>query len=159
MTCRNALKRTLFTGLVALLLSPLLAQASIEKTVMASYDLATGKSAHYQLHIISREKQTTFSVTPLNAQDNTPSTFKMYLCFDRLYGTAKHGQYRASAVNINKSDLRLSNIGYFVSEQNLATWWLYLNDHEDLMLNAEVGGLLVIDPNLLNNKVDKCDKN
>ncbi|MFI7782602.1 hypothetical protein EN46_01705 [Citrobacter amalonaticus] len=159
MTCRNVLKLAVFTSLMIFLLSPLLAQARIENTILASYDLASEKSTHYQLQINAQEKQTTFTLTPLGTQDKSPSIFKVFICLKQQYDTAKHGEFRVSAVNTNKSDLRMTNLGYFVSEQNLETWWLHLNDNEQLMFNPEVGGLLVTDPITLNHHIGKCAKN
>ncbi|HCA7077509.1 TPA: hypothetical protein MX214_004801 [Citrobacter sedlakii] len=157
MTCQNAIKRTVYPALALFIITPFLTQASIEKTIMANYDFSTGRSAHYQLQIHTGEKQTTFTMTPPGTTDNTPSMFKVALCLDSIYPTAKHGELRVSAVNTDKKDQRMSNIGYFVSEQNLETWWLHLNEKEDLMFNQDVGGLLVTDPNALNKNIDNCE--
>ncbi|HCD1255914.1 TPA: hypothetical protein JD854_RS12755 [Citrobacter amalonaticus] len=136
-----------------------MAQARIENTIIASYDLASEKSTHYQLQIHTQEKQTTFTLAPLGTQDNSPSIFKVFICLKQQYGSAQYGEFRVSAVNTNKNDLRMTNLGYFVSEQNLETWWLHLNENELLMFNPEVGGLLVTDPITLNHHIDKCAKN
>lgn len=159
MTCQNVRKRVLFTSLMLFFLAPVLAQARIDNTILASYDLASDKSTHYQLQINTQEKQTTFSMTPIGTQDNTPSIFKVFICLDPINDAAKHGEFRASAVNTNKNDVQMTNVGYFVSEQNLETWWLNLNDNENLMFNPEVGGLLVTDLNAQSNHIDKCNKN
>lgn len=159
MTCQNVRKRVLFTSMMIFSLVPLLAQAGISNTILASYDLASDKSTHYQVHIKTQEKQTTFSLTPIGMQDNTPSFFKVFICLDRINDTAKYGEFRVSAVNTNKNDFRMTNVGYFVSEQNMKTWLLKLNDNENLMFNPEVGGLFVTDLNTQDNHINKCSKN
>ncbi|HAT8014133.1 hypothetical protein [Citrobacter rodentium] len=131
--------------------------ANIENTVIANYDLATGKSSHYDLLISQNGAESTVTVLPFGMSDNSPSIFKVSTCINRFAGTTKQGEFRFSAAETNKNDVRLSNIGYFVNEHNLRTWWIRLNDKQNLMFNEDVGGMMIANAGLFNNQLCPLD--
>ncbi|POT58648.1 hypothetical protein C3432_12270 [Citrobacter amalonaticus] len=142
--------------LVCSLFTPFMAQAHIENTIVADYDLATGKSSHYELFVNGTGKQATLTIVPQGSPHNSPSVFKVSACITRTSGNLKQGEYRFSAADADKNDVRLSNISYFVSEHNLRAWWIHLNSEQTLMFNPDVGSLIVSDPKIFNISTSMC---
>ncbi|MDM3161638.1 hypothetical protein [Citrobacter sp. Cf118] len=122
------------------------AHAHIENTVVASYDLNSGKNAHYELIMSSQNKSTALTFIPLAKNNEAPSTFEISACINRFAGTTKQGEFHFSDAKADKNDPRLSNFSTFVNEHNLHTWWIHLNPQQNLLFTQDIGGLLVTDP-------------
>ncbi|MEG1124989.1 MAG: hypothetical protein RSE62_22965, partial [Citrobacter sp.] len=148
MKCQTATNAVLMATIICSLFMSFMAQANIEKTVIAEYDLASGKSSHYEMVISAPGKHSTVTVVPLGMSNNIPSTFKVSTCITRASGVSEQREFRFSAAETDKNDVRLSNIGYFVNENNMRIWWIPLNADQTLMFNQEMGGLIVADPKL-----------
>ncbi|MDN8598411.1 hypothetical protein Q0A17_03130 [Citrobacter sp. S2-9] len=159
MKSRNA--NNFIRGAIAasLLLTTFSAYSHIEKTVIASYDLASGESAHYELGLDGVGNQITITLIPMNASNSTPSIFKASSCVNRYSGSAKHGELRFSSAVVDKNDIRMTNLGYFVNEHNLNSWWIHLNTQQNLLFNQDSGGLIVSDTSAFTPGTDNCSDN
>lgn len=130
-------------------LSTFTACAHIENTVIANYDLAADTRSHYELIVSPPANNTTVTLIPLEVKNKTPSTFKISACVTRYFGLSKQGEFHFSGADTDQNDLRLSNLGAFVNEHNLRTWWIHLDAQQNLLFNQDVGGLMVSDPSSL----------
>lgn len=156
MKCLNASNTLLPALLLAVFSTPLYAREHIESTEIANYDLASHESSHYELLVSQSGTESTITVLPLGMSNNSPSIFKISACVNRLVGNARQAEFHFSAAETDKNDVRLSNIGYFVNEHNLHTWWIRLNPRQTLMFNEDTGGLLVADAGLFNPHPHRC---
>ena len=96
MKCQNA-NNFFFPALSAFtLFFTFTAHARIENTVIANYDLTTGKSVHYELIANSLDKSTTITLVPLEQNNKMPSTFKVASCINHYTGSYKQGEFHFS---------------------------------------------------------------
>lgn len=159
MKCQNA-NNLIFPGLSALtLFFTFMVHAHIENTVIANYDLTTGKNVHYELITSPLNKNTTVTLVPLEQNNKMPSTFKITSCINHYAGSSKQGEFHFSTTKTDQNDSRLANFGVFVTEHNLHTWWIHLNPQQDLLFTRDVGGLLITDPAAFNFSTKACHQN
>lgn len=148
----------LFNGIIIFCLSvtTFTAHAAIEKTIISNYDLALNKSARYELMLASTGNQVTITLVPMNTENNTPSIFKATSCVNRSTGTTKHGELHFSSIVMDKNDIPMANLGYFVSEHNLNAWWIHLDKQQILLFNPDNVGLIVSDGSTFTPSTDVC---
>ncbi|MCU6175644.1 hypothetical protein [Citrobacter cronae] len=159
MKCQNA-NNFFFPGLSAFtLFCTFMAYAHIENTVIANYDLTTGKNVHYELITNSLDKSTTITLVPLEQNNKMSSTFKIASCINHYAGSSKEGEFHFSTTKTDQHDPRLANFGAFVTEHNLHTWWLHLNPQQNLLFTRDVGGLLITDLSAFNFSTNACQQN
>ena len=156
MKCRLANKYLSSFALIALMSCSSLARAEIESTVMANYDLSTGKNTHYQMVVSNPGDEPVVTVRPLGGNNNSPSVIKVSACTDRHAGTARQGIFKFSQADTDKTDELLSSIGSYVNENNMRTWWIHLNEKQNLVFNQDLGGLVILDPNAFGLIVRNC---
>ncbi|TKU84162.1 hypothetical protein [Citrobacter sp. wls708] len=159
MKCQNA-NNFFFPALSAFtLFFTFTAHARIENTVIANYDLTTGKNVHYELIASSLDKSTTITLVPLEQNNKMPSTFKVALCINHYTGSYKQGEFHFSTTKTDQNDSRMANFGAFVTEHNLHTWWLHITPQQNLIFTRDVGGLLITDPSVFNFSTKACQQN
>lgn len=148
MKCQNANNFFLPCLSALTLFFTFMAHAHIENTVMANYDLVTGRSVHYELITSSLNNNTTITLVPLDQNNKIPSTFKLAACINRFAGSSRLGELHFNATKTDQNDSRLVNLGTFVTEHNLHTWWIHVNPQQNLLFSQDVGGLLITDPSV-----------
>lgn len=146
MKCQNASKYIFYALPALAVFSCFTANARIENTIIVNYDLAAGSNTHYELVVSPPGKNSTVTLIPLDADKKAPSVFKVAACINRHSGTSKQGEFRFIGAKTDQNDLRLSNLVSFVNENNLRTWWINLNNQQNLLFNQDLGGLIVSDP-------------
>ena len=156
MKCQNANNYFFYALPVIAAFTIFTASARIENTIIANYDLEAGTSAHYEMMFSPPGKNTTVTLIPLDTNKKTPSIFKISACVNRYSGAVKQGEFRFSGAETDQNDLRLSNLGSFVNEHNLRTWWIHLNKQQNLLFNQDVGGLIVSDPSSFSFTAKAC---
>ncbi|EPY8428249.1 hypothetical protein ACXG8O_003424 [Citrobacter youngae] len=159
MKCQNANNYFFYTLTISSLFFSIMAYANIEKTVIASYDLNTEKSAHYQLILSPQHQDTALTLIPLEQNNQAPSIFEISTCLNRSAGPSKQGELHFSDAKADKNDLRLSNFSSFIVEHNLHTWWIHLNPQQNLLFTQDVGGLLVTAPSEFTFSTKACQTN
>lgn len=156
MKCQNA-NNYVFPCLSALtLFCTFMVHAHIENTVIANYDLNTGKNVHYELITSPLNKDTTVTLVPLEQSNKTPSTFKIAACINYYASSSKQGEFHFSTTKTDQNDSRLANFGSFVTEHNLHTWWIHLDTQQNLLFTQDVGGLLITDPSAFTFSTKAC---
>lgn len=159
MKCQNANNYFFYPlGMVTLFFT-VMAHARIENTVIANYDLNSGKNAHYELIMSPQNKNTTLTLIPLDQINKAPSTFKISACINRSASSSKQGEFHFIDAKADKDDLRLAGFSTFVVEHNLHTWWIHLNPQQNLLFTQDVGGLLVTDPSAFIFSTTACQPN
>ncbi|WP_213135268.1 hypothetical protein [Citrobacter sp. FP75] len=159
MKYQNANNNFFYSVAIFPLFCTFMAHAHIEKTVIANYDLNTGKNFHYELIMSPQSKSTSLTLIPQEQNNQAPSTFEILTCINRLAGTSKQGEFHFSTAKADKNDHRLSNFSTFVDEHNLHTWWIHLNPQQNLLFTQDVGGLLITDPSAFTFSTKPCQKN
>ncbi|EPG6759348.1 hypothetical protein OCZ39_005312, partial [Citrobacter freundii] len=89
MKCQNANSYFLYLLATVTLFFTFMAHARIENTVIANYDLNSGKNAHYALIMSPQDKNTALTLVPLDQNNKAPSTFKISACINRYAGLSK----------------------------------------------------------------------
>lgn len=93
MKCQNANSYFLYLLATVTLFFTFMAHARIENTVIANYDLNSGKNAHYALIMSPQDKNTALTLVPLDQNNKAPSTFKISACINRYAGLSKQGEF------------------------------------------------------------------
>ena len=159
MKCQNANSYFLYLLATVTLFFTFMAHARIENTVIANYDLNSGKNAHYALIMSPQDKNTALTLVPLDQNNKAPSTFKISACINRYAGLSKQGEFHFSDAKADKNDFRLSDFSTFIVEHNLHAWWIHLNPQQNLLFTQDVGGLLVTDPSACIFSTTACQPN
>ena len=95
-----------FPGLSVLtLFFTFIAHAHIENTVIANYDLNTGKNVHYELITSPLNKNMTVTLIPLEQNNKMSSTFKIASCINHSAGLSKQGEFHFSTTKPIKTIL------------------------------------------------------
>ena len=159
MKCQNANNCFFYPlGMVTLFFT-VMAHARIENTVIANYDLNSGKNAHYQLILSPQHKDTALTLIPLEHNNQVPSVFEISTCLNRSTESSQQGELHFSDAKADNNDLRLSNFSSFIVEHNLHTWWIHLNPQQNLLFTQDVGGLLITDPSAFTFSTTSCQQN
>ena len=126
------------------LFASLSASAAIENTVFATYDLATGKNIHHTMLFADANKQSTFTLIPFGDDSIAPSIFKVMACVNHHAGRYTQGELRFNTIQTDKRDIHATNIGIFLNEHKLSTWWTPLEDHLTLIQSIDPSGIIII---------------
>lgn len=135
----------------------LTANAAIENTIFATYDLATGKNIHHTMLFADANKQSTFTLIPFGDNSSAPSIFKVTACFSRHTGRYTHGELHFHTTQTDKRDIHATNLSSFLNEHNLSTWWTPLDDHLTLIHSIDPNGIIIINnPALFITNAQRC---
>lgn len=144
MLCQNV-NRALQIAALCLLSPSVFAAASIEKTVIAYYDLSNHRSEHHEMTVTNQGGQGAFMFKPIDTPAVLPATFAVTGCINAETPTLKKILLTVTVSSTDAKDKRLTSIGDFAIDHYLRAVLIPLSNQQYLFFGPDTEGLMVTD--------------